>query len=385
MEGPIDFEMLYAKQHGCTLHAMLFPLDIVAQIVRYLPVADATKTIVSLCPLIETDSLEQIKNEHRDPNVFFEDIVAEVPYFMDLMKMTRAMLIGIRAFSYFHYVKVKSSHPWEFMCPTDVMCWMPFIDHLEGQGVEWDSIKQSQQGSPLSPKTSSISGWLFSNGKRVPIQLTWISAGNLYMETMIDNFGMTPLQCVITGSEAVDPYGRLHSKRRYRLWEKNRYDNSEHLPDVFEAMNMCHNASIKAIGHDEHRNYDPYTRFKKYMRRYAEIDSMVVYFDTSSRLPRSIFSTMSMSIPIMDMSWQEDAYRVRALSHKAIREFSYDELKSRWPHIRLPCTDAQHSRHKNNLGPSDPPRWMICTEWETLASEIFDRELNDSESEHSDW
>jgi hypothetical protein len=364
---------------------MLLPLDIISQIVKYLPVADATKAIVSLCPSIETDSLKQIKNEHRDPNVFFEDIVAEVPHFMELMKMTRAMLIGIRAFSYFHHVKVKSSHPWEFMCPTDVMCWMAFIDHLEGQGVEWSSIKQSQHGLPLSAKTSSISGWLFSNGKRVPIQLTWICAGNLYMETMIDDFGMTPLQCVITGFEAVDPYGRLHSKRRYRLWEKSRYDNSEHLPDVFEAMNMCHEASIKAIGHDEHRNYDPYTRFKKYTRNYAEVDSMVVYFDTCSLLPRSIFSRTSKNIPIMDMLWEEDAYRVRALSHKATQEFSYDQLKLEWSHISLPRIDAEHARHEDNLTSSDAPSWITDPEWKIFASEIFDRELNDSESEHSDW
>jgi hypothetical protein len=364
---------------------MLFPLDIISQIVKYLPVADATKTIIALCPGIETESLQQIKNEQRDPNVFFWDIVAEVPYFIDLMKMTRAMLIGIRAFSYFHYVKIKSSHPWEFMCPAYAMCWMPFIDHLKGQGVEWDSIKQSQPGLLPSLKTSSVSGWLFSNDKRVPIQLTWICNANLQMETMIDGFGMTPLQCVITGYEAIDPYGRLHSMKRYRLWEENIHGNPEYFPDVFEAMNMCHDASIKAIGYDAHRNHDPYKRFKTYMRKYREGDSMVISFDSSIRMSQNLFARRSTNVPIMDMSWEEDAYRVRALSNKTIRELSYDQLKLRWSHISLPCIDNQHARHKENLGPSSTPPWMIDTEWTIFTSEIFDGEPNDAESEYSDW
>jgi hypothetical protein len=177
----------------------------------------------------------------------------------------------------------------------------------------------------------------------------------------------------------------LHSKKKYRLWEDSRYGNSEHFPDVFEAMNMCHDALIKPIGHDEHRSHDPYTRFRKYTRRYTEGDSMVVYFGIWSHLPRSIFETTSVNIPIMDMSWEEDAYRVKALSHKATEEFSYDHIKSKWCYVSLPRIDHQYIRYKDDLPPSDAPPWMADREWRLLVSEMFDRELDDGESEHSDW
>jgi hypothetical protein len=364
---------------------MLFPLDIISQIVKYLPVADATKTIVALCPGIETESLQQIKNEQRDPNVFFWDIVSEVPLFMELMKMTRTMLIGIRAFSYFHHVNIKSSHPWEFMCRGDILCWMPFVDHLAKQGMEWGPIKQSSDTSSLSTKTSSILGWIFSNGKRVPIRLTWLVAERLPMETIIDAFGMTPLQCVITGHEAIDPYGELHSRRKYRLWEEERYNNSEHFPDVFEAMNMCHNASIEPIGHDAHRKYDPYRRFKKYCAVYNGFDSMIIHFGAHTRLPQPMFERTSVNIPIAYMVWEEDAYRVKASSYKMIKKFSYDEIRSKWSHISLPSIEHEHTRYLNDLGPSESPSWTTNEQWKIFVSEMFNREIEDDESEDSQW
>jgi hypothetical protein len=359
---------------------MLFPLDIVSQIVKYFPVADATKTIVSLCPQIETESLEQIKNEHRDPNIFFMDIVAEVLCFMDLMRMTRAMLIGIRAFSYFHHVSIKSSHPWEFICPGDVLCWLPFIDHLESKGTEWDSIKQSSDRSIFLGEASSILGWIFSNGKRVPIQLTWMVTGRSQIETILDSFGMTPLQCAITGYEAIDPYGSLHSKKRYRLWQASNDEDCEYFPNVFEAMNICESSSIKPVSHDVHRNHDPYTRFRSSTRLYSEQDSIFINFDIHSHLPQSLFQRKTTKLPIVKMTWEEDAYRVKATSHSKLMYFSYHDIKSKWPQIALPCIDHEYL-HFEDDSEMNTPDWTTKDEWIVFMSQIFDGETDNDQSE----
>jgi hypothetical protein len=360
---------------------MLFPLDIVSQIIKYLPVADATKTIVSLCPQIETESLERMKKEYRDPNIFFEDIVAEVPFFMDLMRMTRAMLIGIRAFSYFHHVNIKNSHPWEFMCSGDVLCWLPFIDHFQSRGTEWQPIKQSEDVGVGSTKTSSILGWIFSNGKRVSIQLTWILQGRSQVETLIDSFGMTPLQCVITGYEAIDPYCDLHSKKRYRLWESNPRRECEHFPNVFEAMNICHSSSIKPITHDVHRNHDPYTRFTSSTRPYGYQESIFINFDIHSHLPQSLFQRKTTKLPIEMMVWEEDAYRVRATSYERLMYFSYDDIKSKWPQIALPCIDHEYLHFEDDSAEPITPDWTTKDEWIVFMSQIFDGERDDDQSE----
>ena len=353
---------------------MLFPLDIVSQIVKYLPVADAAKTIVSLCPRIETKSLTQIKNEHRDPNIFFEDIVAEVPYFMDLMRMTRAMLVGIRAFSYFHHVNIKSHHPWEFMCPKDILCWLPFIDHLEGRGMEWEPIKQSDRVQGLTLEASSISGWIFSNGKRVKISLTWIDAGRGNIETILDRMGMTPLQCVITGYEAIDPYGQLHCKKMHRIWQEEVGGDLPWLPDCFEAMNICHDAQFKAVTHDVHRQHDPYTRFRRSVRLFREYDSIYINLDTPKFPSKQLYTEISLRLPIATMSWQEGAYDVRAISFRQVMNLPFAQMRQLWPGVSVPRLSGEYIHHNDTLWSINAPSWTTEAGWVTYMSNIFDEE-----------
>jgi hypothetical protein len=353
---------------------MLFPLDIVSQIVKYLPVSDATKTIVSLCPDIETRSLRQMKNEHRDPNIFFEDIVAEVPEFMNLMRMTRCMLIGIRAFSFFHHINVKSHHPWEFMCHSDVLCWLPFIDHLESRGMEWDPIKHSEPIPHCILRASSISGWIFSNGKRVKVSLTWITEGIGNIETVIDRFAMTPLQCVITGHEAIDPYGHLHSKKMYRLWEQSPFGDIPWLPNPFEAMNICEQVSMKPVTYEVHRRHDAYTRFRMCIRMFYEHDSIHINFDTPRFPSKGLYKEMALSLPVSKMSWKEDAYRVSASSFRTPMNIPFEEMREIWPTVSLPRLTHEYMHHNDKVKTADIPLWSTYPTWSNYMSDIFDDE-----------
>jgi hypothetical protein len=329
--------------------------------VKYLPVADATKTIVALCPGIEEYSLHQMKNEHRDPDIFFQDIVAEVPHFMQLMRTTHAILVGIRAFSYFHHINIKDSHPWEFVCQRDVLCWLPFIDHLETKGVEWENMVTEELNGPIM--TSFISGSMYSNGKRIVIHVRWIAEGRGAVETIVDTFGMTPLQCMISGYEAVDPYGKLHQNKMYRLWEQFRLGDQHDFPNVFEGMNMCHNMSIKPISYDMHRKYDPYTRFTERKRLFGEDDAIHILFNTKDET--------SNRLQISDMMWIEGAYRVEARSQYGTTWFAYSEIKSRWPWISIPRIDAEYAHHDNPLLPVHVPSWIMEDMWILFMLDLF--------------
>lgn len=343
-------------------YTMLFPLDIISQITKYLPVADAPKVIVALCPGVTNRSIHKIKNEHRDPNIFFGDIVHEIPYFIDLMTMTRTMLVGIRAFSYFHHIEIDDLEPWEFVCPRSPLCWIPFVDHLESMGVRW-KVMEDTLDTRYEPRTVLLRGTLDSGMKKMNISLMWIPQGRTQIETIVDIFGMTPLQCIVTSHDAIDPYGKLHNDGMYRLWEKRDHiGEHRHLPSIHRAVSICLRSSMYPISFETHRNYNPYEQFMKRIRHFGEYDSIHVKFDATEYHPR---------LPIATMAWQEDAYKVVASSFVTVPFMSYNDSRTRWPKISFPRIDLEREHHQNTSKSLDPPSWALDYIWETSIRDLL--------------
>lgn len=260
---------------------LLFPSDIIGHIVKYLPVADRFKTVISLCPKIDTESVRKLINRHDDLDIFFEDITKAVPYFVDLMKITHTFLIGIRAFSYFHSIDVQPDCVWQFICPHNPKYRASFMYYLANNGVKWNKVNSTDKRRLRIDNrnefvhVNTIDGHLFSNGRRLYIKLIWPMNNNFTIFEVLQTFGMTPLQCLVGGYQAVDPYGKLHAQHKYRLWGYPQDHSPDKVsPNLFTAMDYCRLSSIYPILFEDHRNHDPYKRFKRFIRGLTNDESL---------------------------------------------------------------------------------------------------------------
>jgi hypothetical protein len=126
---------------------MKLNLDTLHVICQYIPVADIPKVIISLYPDATTSEIQSVKSQTRDSSIFFKDLTSEIPKLMTVMKISNAYLIGMRAFSYFHYIELSVEHPWEFICTGNHFSYLSFINHLQTRGVIWNHMKLHNETS----------------------------------------------------------------------------------------------------------------------------------------------------------------------------------------------------------------------------------------------
>lgn len=355
------------------------PLDIVGNIIQYLPYADGFKTVTTLCPGVEYESANRIAYGRRNPAIFFHDIVREVPDFIDLLRITKIQLIGIRAFSFFHHVNIKTEHPWHFMSPRGAIHWIAFIDHLESCGVEWSEIESCKRQFAMGGEAhclSSINGSLISHGRIIHINLVWHNIDRQQFSRCITEFGMTPLQCIVSGHEAIDPYGKLHSQKKYRLWQEDSTGQQRSMyPNVFEGINFCHESFMEPISHDTHREYNPYKRFKRFMRLFAdESESMSTKFNRDHLIGKG--PQYMVQRTISSMALIEDAYQVSAdnFTIAVPPELSYESLMSKYRNIEFPHLSRQQ-RYYDSETPIEErvcPSWIEDRTWTSIMSMVFD-------------
>lgn len=202
---------------------------------------------------------------------------------MTVMKISNAYLIGMRAFSYFHYIELSVEHPWEFICTGNHFSYLSFINHLQTRGVIWNHMKLHNetsipQRSSIYSGMFSINGHLYSNSKLVFIKLIWKMCDEKLFD-IISCFGMTPLQCFVTADGAFDRYGKLHAQKNFRLWKTDSYNNRPGWePNLFDAMNICQRSNLKPISFEKHRNYNPWSRPSDKVRHILDSESLYCKF-----------------------------------------------------------------------------------------------------------
>lgn len=302
---------------------LLFPLDIIGHIIKYFPVTDRFKIVLSLCPGAQTDSIRKLVNEYDDLSVFFEDIIDKVPYFMDLMRIAHISLVGIRAFSYFHNVDIDANYPWQFVSETGSAYSILFIHYLYNNGVKWGKINHIDITSEFI-NLDVIDGYMLTNGIKLHIQLIWTNFIRTPIFSIIQSIGTTPLQCIVGPYQSIDPYGKLHAQHKYRLWKLVDNRRLEHdIFNIYDAMNFCRSRSMSAISYETHRNYDPYKRFTPLLRGLANDES--VFGESKKYIGLSNLNNIS----FRDINVIEDSYSIKLEipSNKGAQCFEQQEVE----------------------------------------------------------
>lgn len=332
---------------------MKLNLDLLHIICQYVPVTDIPKVAISLYPGISANEIESIKCQTRDPSIFFEDLMDSIPTLMRIMEMTGVHLIGMKAFSYFHYMEQNYLHPWQFICTGNPFYYLSFIDHLESRGVMWDHIKSHSEYDGdnrigLDRSMFSITGHVYSNSKLIFIELIW-KIGDENVFNIISDFGMTPLQCFITADGAFDRYGKLHAQKKFRLWKKSTHNNSPGWePSLFGAMNVCQDHDFKPISFETHRNYNPWSRPLDRARHLTDGESMYSKFKSSTNL-------IDFKREFSSITWIESQYESMPCSEVLREVIEYNQLRELYNDLEMPLMDKVINAIYGNVDMTVPP------------------------------
>lgn len=364
---------------------MSLPFDIVSIVTKHLPYAEIPRAARLLCRGIQDEDVKKLVTQKRDSYGFFEDIISQVPDLMVLMKATNTCLVGKRAFSYFHGIKVADIYPWQFMCPNSASCWATFIGHLEEKGVDWSPIRDS--GS-MGDNHRSIEGSLYSNSKIVTISLNWNMRGSIMCP--MTEFETTALQCVITADKAFDPYGKLHAQGKYRLWKKKLPKRTTNvLPSTIEAMNFCDTISMQPISFDEHRQPDPHKQFEPLQRNFSDSECLVAEFkqvDETKLRPKKGFSFVQTDADTYSRYYfEEDAHELHCMELRNSKGCNTELVRPIWGTLECSTINEvfEFIKYIPNYSPYKAtqvsrgmvefmkPDWADNTQWAEILYSIY--------------
>lgn len=116
---------------------MQFPPELLYNIVKYTNLNEIIKVCMSLCPGIDSKTLQSIILDRKDTKYIFKDICLDVPNLLNAMVRSGAILSGLRAKNHFDTISISDDTPWEFYCHNHPLSCIRFIAYLESIGVIW--------------------------------------------------------------------------------------------------------------------------------------------------------------------------------------------------------------------------------------------------------